>query len=109
MDLFSAGRHTLETGNIPLLSKIVNLPFGGRSPFAAEVWYVNRVLSLDVKWGTKDPLQVMDPKFSIAVPVRAYGQLGVQISGSRKFLVNWSARPLPSTRTASRTISGTPS
>lgn len=87
LDLFTAGRHTLETRNIPLLNKIINLPFGGRSPFAAEVWFVNRVMSLDVKWGTKDPLQVMDPKFNIAVPVRSYGQLGVQISDSRKFLV----------------------
>jgi membrane protease subunit (stomatin/prohibitin family) len=70
-----------------LLNKIVNLPFGGRSPFAAEVWYVNRVMSLDVKWGTKDPLQVIDPKFAVAVPVRSFGQLGVQIADSRKFLV----------------------
>ena len=37
LDVFTSGRHTLDTANIPLLNKVVNLPFGGRSPFTAEV------------------------------------------------------------------------
>ncbi len=40
-DVFGSGRHTLETANIPILNKIINLPFGGRSPFTAEMWYIN--------------------------------------------------------------------
>ena len=36
-DGFDSGRHTLETANIPILNKIINLPFGGRSPFTAEM------------------------------------------------------------------------
>ena len=52
IDWFGPGRHTLETANIPLLSKLVNLPFKGKSPFTAEVWFVNKVNTLDVKWGT---------------------------------------------------------
>lgn len=87
LDLFGAGRHTLSTANIPVLNKIINLPFGGQSPFAAEVWYVNKVSSLDVKWGTSNPVQLQDPKYNIIVPVRAFGQLGIQIEDSRKFLV----------------------
>ena len=42
LDVFQSGRHTLTTENIPLLSKIVNIPFGGSSPFTAEVWFVNK-------------------------------------------------------------------
>ena len=87
LDLFGPGRHTLETANIPLLNKIINLPFGGRSPFSAEVWFVNKVASLDVKWGTSTPIQLQDPKYKIVVPVRSYGQFGVQIVDARKFLV----------------------
>jgi len=87
LDLFGAGRYTLSTKNIPILNKIINLPFGGDSPFAAEVWYVNKVNALDVKWGTASPLQLQDPKYNIIVPVRAYGQMGIQIQDSRKFLV----------------------
>ncbi len=87
LDLFGPGRHTLETANIPLLNKIVNLPFGGDSPFKAEVWFVNKVASLDVKWGTPTPVQLQDPKYKIVVPVRSYGQFGVQVADSRKFLL----------------------
>lgn len=87
LDVFQAGRHTLDTANIPLLNKIINLPFGGRSPFTAEVWYVNKVNSLDVKWGTNTPIQLQDPKYDVFVPVRAFGQFGIRIEDSKKFLV----------------------
>jgi membrane protease subunit (stomatin/prohibitin family) len=86
LDLFPAGRHTLETANIPILNKIINLPFGGRSPFTAEVWYINKISSLDIKWGTPSPIQLQDCKYKVFVPVRSYGQFGIQIGDSRKFL-----------------------
>ena len=86
-DVFRAGRHTLSTENIPILSKVVNLPFGGRSPFTAEVWFINRAFTLDIKWGTQTPIQLQDPKYKIFVPVRAFGQFGIQIEDSQKFLL----------------------
>ena len=60
LDLFESGTHTLTTGNIPFLNKIINLPFGGDTPFTAEVWYVNKTVKRDLKWGTPSPIQVMD-------------------------------------------------
>jgi len=87
LDIFTAGRHTLETANIPLLNRVVNLPFGGRSPFTAEVWYINKTHSLDIKWGTPTPIQLQDPKFNVFVPIRTYGQFGIQIGDSKQFLV----------------------
>lgn len=86
MDAFGPGRHTLSTANIPVLNHIINLPFGGDSPFSAEVWYVNKMVSLDVKWGTVSPIKLQDPKYNIIVPVRAFGQFGVTVEDSRKFL-----------------------
>lgn len=87
LDLFPSGRHTLQTANIPFLNKLINLPFGGRSPFTAEVWYINKIHSLDVKWGTATPIQLQDPKYKVFVPLRSFGQFGIQIEDSRKFLV----------------------
>jgi len=87
LDVFNAGRHTLSTANIPILGKLINLPFGGRSPFAAEVWFINKVHSLDVKWGTPSPIQLQDPKYKIMIPVRSFGQFGIQVVDSKKFLV----------------------
>ncbi|QIB69691.1 SPFH domain-containing protein [Aminipila butyrica] len=86
LDWFGPGRHTLDTANIPILNNLVNLPFGGRSPFSAEVWYVNKVNSLDVKWGTPTPIQLQDPKYNVFVPIRAFGQFGIKISDAKLFL-----------------------
>jgi membrane protease subunit (stomatin/prohibitin family) len=87
LDVFGSGRHTLETANIPLLNQIVNLPFGGRSPFTAEVWFINKLHSLDIKWGTPTPIQLQDPKYGVFAPVRSFGQFGIKIEDSKKFLV----------------------
>lgn len=87
LDVFDAGRHTLSTKNIPILENFVNLPFGGNSPFKAEVWFVNKVFNLNVKWGTPSPIQIQDPTFGVFVPVRSNGQFGLQIVDSKKFLV----------------------
>ncbi|ATW26802.1 SPFH domain-containing protein [Candidatus Formimonas warabiya] len=87
LDVFPSGRHTLETANIPILNNLINLPFGGRSPFAAEVWYINKAFSLDIKWGTPTPIQLQDPKYKVFIPLRSFGQFGIQIDDSKKFLV----------------------
>jgi len=87
LDVFHSGRHVLDTKNIPLIRNLINIPFGGHSPFTAEVWYVNKVHTLDIKWGTPTPIQIQDSKYGILIPVRAYGQFGIKITESKKFLV----------------------
>ena len=86
LDLLGPGRHTLDTANIPVLRKLINLPFGGQSPFKAELWYINKTHSLDIKWGTPTPIQLQDPKYNVFIPLRAFGQFGVQITDSKVFL-----------------------
>lgn len=85
-DVFGPGRYVLSTDNIPILQGIINLPFGRKSPFSAEVWFINRAFALDIKWGTTTPIQVQDPKYGVFVPMRAFGQFGIQIEDSRRFL-----------------------
>lgn len=87
LDIFGSGRHTLDTANIPLLNNIINLPFGGKSPFTAEVWFINKIYSLDIKWGTPTPIQLQDPKYGVFIPVRSYGQFGIRVEDSKKFLI----------------------
>lgn len=91
LDVLGPGTHTLRTANIPLLRNYIKIPFGGETPFAAEVYYVNRAVNLDVKWGTNNPIPVLDPKFNVFLPVRAFGQFGVQIADSRSFITQLSA------------------
>lgn len=85
-DMFESGTYTISTNNIPILCRLINLPFGGDSPFQAEVWFVNKLSILDSTWGTATPLQIEDPKYEIIVPVRAYGQYGFKIAEPRKII-----------------------
>lgn len=84
-DSFQSGTYTISSENIPILGALVNLPFGGESPFKAEVWFVNHVSKLDLPWGTPQPIQIEDPKYNIIVPIRAHGQYGLKVSDPRLF------------------------
>ena len=86
LDTFGPGTHTIVTGNIPLLRKVVNWVFGDKTPFTAEVWYINRTVKRDLHWGTPKRIAVMDPQFQFPVNVGAFGQWGFRISDSRSFV-----------------------
>ena len=86
LDPFESGTYTLKSGNIPILHNLLNLPFGGDTPFQAEVWFVNLISKLDNKWGTPTPIQLEDPKYGVIIPVRAFGQFGFKISNPSLFL-----------------------
>ena len=85
-DIFTAGTHTLHTGNLPILGAIVKLPYGGKTPFSAEVIYVNKSSRLDMTWGTATPFQLEDPKYGIIVSIRAHGKYGIKITDSGRFV-----------------------
>lgn len=72
LDVFGPGRHTLTSKNLPILTKILSLPWGFKSPFRAEVFFVNRKVFLNQKWGTKDPVAFKDSKLGL-VRLRAFG------------------------------------
>lgn len=85
-DEFTSGTYTIKSANIPILHKLINIPFGGDTPFKAEVWFVNKIAKLDLPWGTPQPIQVEDPKYKIIVPLRAHGQYGITVTNPRAFL-----------------------
>lgn len=86
MDQFESGTYTIKTENIPILNKLINIPFGGNTPFKAEVWFINRLAILDSKWGTPTPIQLKDPEYGVIVPVRAFGQYGLKVANPKLFL-----------------------
>lgn len=78
LDAFSAGRHTLSTANIPLLVNLLSIPFGGQTPFKAEVYFVNMKEFLDQKWGTPEPIALRDKELGL-VRLRAFGAYSMQV------------------------------
>ena len=88
LDSFKAGRYTLETKNIPILSGIRNLISGGVSPFHCEVYFINTALLMDIAWGTPSQMTVKDPNYGYSYSVGASGSFGLKITDSRKLLMN---------------------
>ncbi|MDR1141629.1 MAG: SPFH domain-containing protein [Planctomycetaceae bacterium] len=86
LDILSPGTHTLTTGNIPLLRNFINLPFGGQTPFTAEVWYVDKTVRRDLKWGTPAPIPIVDAEMQLPLHLRANGQWGLRITDTRSFI-----------------------
>lgn len=77
-DAFGPGRHTLKTGNIPILTKILSIPWGMTSPLRAEVYMVNLKIFANLKWGTRDPVAFRDSELGL-VRLRAHGVFNIQV------------------------------
>ncbi len=84
-DVMEPGTYTLETKNLPILCKVVNAPFGGKTPFSAEIYFINVATKLDIYWGTSDPISIVDPKYFVRLRIRAFGQMGLKLFDSRLF------------------------
>jgi len=77
-DGFGPGRHTLKTGNLPILTKILSIPWRGDSPLRAEVYIVNLKYFTNLKWGTRNPIAFRDSELGL-VRLRAHGMFNIQI------------------------------
>lgn len=75
---FGPGRHTLKTGNIPILTKIASLPWALSSPLRAEVYIVNMKVFPNLKWGTRDPVAFKDSELGL-IRLRAFGVFNLQV------------------------------
>ncbi|NKQ39959.1 MAG: SPFH domain-containing protein [Sulfurovum sp.] len=84
-DILSPGTYELETKNLPILTNLQHWDHGFQSPFKAEVYFVNTKRFTDLKWGTKSPIMIRDPEFSM-VRLRAFGVYEIQISDPEVFL-----------------------
>lgn len=85
LDTFSSGRHTLSTQNVPILTKLLSLPYGFDSPFKAQVYFISLKTFMDMKWGTKEPLAFRDKELSV-VRLRAFGRYTMRIVDPQVFL-----------------------
>jgi membrane protease subunit (stomatin/prohibitin family) len=85
LDTFGPGRYTLATQNLPLLTGLLSLPFGGTSPFQAEVYFVNQKVFTNLHWGTAEPILFRDAEFSM-VRLRAYGIFSIRVNDSQLFV-----------------------
>ncbi len=83
---FGPGKHTLNTENLPVLRNLFGIPFGGKNPFTAEVWFVNKAAPLTIDWRT-DTMRFRDPEYGEMVPLMAQGRYGLKVQDAERFLV----------------------
>ncbi|MBU0736429.1 MAG: SPFH domain-containing protein, partial [Proteobacteria bacterium] len=78
LDAFGPGRHTLKTGNIPILTKILAVPWAMTSPLRAEAYIINMKVFPNLKWGTRDPVAFKDSELDL-IRLRAHGVFNIQV------------------------------
>lgn len=88
LDLFGSGQYTLETANIPILQKLRNIPTGGVSPFHCEVYFINKVEQMAIRWGTDSKVQYIEPVYGFPLSIGANGEMSLRVQDSKRLLVN---------------------
>lgn len=78
-DILGPGRHTLSTLNLPLITKVLSLPFGFKSPFRVEIYFANIKIFTHLKWGTKEPVAFKDAELGL-VRLRGFGTYTMRIT-----------------------------
>lgn len=83
---FGPGKHTLSTENLPILRRLYGIPFGGKNPFTAEVWFVNKTEPANIDWRT-DNMSIHDVDYQTQIPLVADGRYALRLVDAEKFLV----------------------
>jgi membrane protease subunit (stomatin/prohibitin family) len=77
-DAVGAGRYTLSTLNIPIITKILSLPWGFTSPLRAEAYFINMKTFPNLAWGTRDPVAFKDSQLGL-IRLRAFGVFNIMV------------------------------
>ena len=77
---------TLSTKNLPVISSIIGAAYAGKSPFQAEVYFINLAKVVQTKFAVPY-FDVYDPRFlDFGVPVAVRGTLTFHIADYREFI-----------------------
>lgn len=83
---FGPGKHTLSTENLPILRNLFGIPFGGKNPFMAEIWFVNKLQPYNIDWQT-DSMSIHDADYNTQLPLVSRGRYGLKVKDAEKFLI----------------------
>ncbi len=87
LDVFEAGRYTLETQNIPLIRKFLNKPFGDQTPFHCEVYFINKTEQMAIRWGTDSKVEYVEPTYNFPIQIGASGEMTLRVKDGKRLLV----------------------
>ncbi len=82
---FGCGTHNLDSPNMPILSQLYGVPYGGENPWVVQAWFVNKLTPMNIDWQT-DAFSIYDESFGTAIPIAASGKYGITITDAEKFI-----------------------
>lgn len=85
VDVLEPGTHTLSTENLPIISKVLAVPYALNSPIKADIFFVSTKQFINKNWGTKNPIIIRDREFDI-VRIRAFGNYAFRVINAQKFM-----------------------
>lgn len=89
LDLFGPGTHTLNTENLPVLSKVNEIPINGDTPFPSKIYFFNKAKITGIQWGyggiSYRDANIGNVPFNIGIN----GTLELEILDSRKLLLDF--------------------
>ena len=83
-DILVEGTHNIQTGNVPILTRLANWRFGFKSPLRCEIWFFSNQAYTARRWGTIKPVLHNFSDMN-SVPIRAYGNYNIVLKNSKKF------------------------
>ncbi|MFO7322775.1 MAG: SPFH domain-containing protein [Chloroflexota bacterium] len=87
LDVLGPGRHTLSTANLPILSSLIGLATSGRTPFTADLYFVNMKDMPQVGWGTNPPIVLETPGRGLGVVLLiTHGVIDISVSDPMRFV-----------------------
>ena len=86
-DQFTAGRHTLVTNNIPKVRDYMKLGTGGINVFHCEVYFINMITQMGIRWGTDSKVRLFDPASGLHVEIGASGNYNMRVTDARKLIL----------------------
>lgn len=77
---------TIDTKNLPILTGIIGLAYAGKSPFQAEIYFINLAQIIQNKFAVPF-FDVYDPRFAdFGVPISVRGNITFKITDYKNFI-----------------------
>ena len=84
-DIFKPGMYTLQTSNLPIFTQLMSWAHGFKSPFYADVFFINTKQFTNLKWGTSNPITMRDKDFG-TIRIRGYGSYAFRVEDAGLFM-----------------------
>lgn len=84
-DIFREGTYSLETENLPILTKLASWKYGFEMSKLTDIYFVNTIQFTGLKWGTTNPIMLRDKDFGM-IRLQGHGEYAFRINDPEIFL-----------------------